>query len=191
MGDVKDNLGVMSVKDIPNKVLTIPNFFTLLRIILLPPLLWALSERAKIGNCPAVLIGAGMITSDLLDGWLARKMKQFSRIGWILDPVFDKVIVISIAVFFALSGEIPYWVVIIIVCRDLAILIFGIHLLTRGMVPRTNIFGRLSPLMWSVSFVLLVVGLKSIAWVFIIIAITMSVFSAGIYYGEYRKALER
>lgn len=69
-----------------------------------------------------------MYFSDLLDGYLARKLGQVSELGKIIDPLADKISVIVISIILLYLGKIPLWFVLIVVLRDLLILGFGIYL---------------------------------------------------------------
>lgn len=69
-----------------------------------------------------------MYFSDLLDGFLARKLNQVSEFGKIIDPLADKISVIVISVILLLQGRIPLWFVLIVVLRDLLIFSFGLYL---------------------------------------------------------------
>lgn len=177
--------------EVPMRILTVPNFLTTMRILLLPVLLWALGERDKMGYVPAIAIGSGMIISDILDGFLARKLNQYSRLGWLLDPISDKLIIGCLAIFFSIEGLLPYWVTIIIIVRDLAILSFGFVLTRSKILPKPIIWGRLCPMLWGISFSFILIGWMSIAWIVIVITLILTFFSAGIYYSEFRKVMEK
>jgi len=175
---------------ISNRVFTIPNILTFFRILLLPVLIWALEASVQIGYAYAVIVGSIMILTDLLDGIAARKLNQRSRLGMILDPISDKFIISSLAIYFAIKGSIPTWIVIIIVARDFAILIFGLIMLKHNYAPKPIIWGRLSPFLWAISFLFLVIGQEGYAWSIMVIALVLGIFSAGAYYANYRKVME-
>ncbi len=69
-----------------------------------------------------------MYFSDLLDGYLARKLDQVSEFGKIIDPLADKISVIAIALILAYLNKIPIWFLLIVVIRDVLIFGFGIYL---------------------------------------------------------------
>jgi cardiolipin synthase (CMP-forming) len=69
-----------------------------------------------------------MYITDLLDGYLARKLNQVSELGKIIDPVADKLAVVAIAIMMFIKELIPLWFIAIVVLRDVLILVFGLIL---------------------------------------------------------------
>lgn len=173
-----------------NSVFTVPNLLTALRLALLPFLVRALAVRHTAGYESAVLIGAAMIASDILDGAIARRFGQASKLGWIMDPISDKIIVNTLVIFFVVSGELPYWVAVLLVARDGALGVFALALIKKHLTLKPNIWGRLSTLGWGLALIALTLKQRHIAWCLMLMALALSLFSAGTYYGEYRKVLE-
>jgi cardiolipin synthase len=99
-----------------DRVLTIPNGLSLLRLLLVPVFGW-LILNAHDGLALAVLALSGL--SDYLDGKLARSWRQVSRVGQLLDPAADRLYIVSALVGLALRDVIPWWLVIVLVVRDL------------------------------------------------------------------------
>ena len=190
MSKSAENYDPVWADKLPNRIFTIPNILTMSRILLLPVLIYSLHNRNEFGDVPAIVVGSVMIITDLLDGWLARLLNQYTKLGWLLDPISDKLIIGSLALFFAIEGELPYWIAIIVIGRDLAILSFGLPMVKKKILPKTNLYGRLSPFFWGLGFALLVAGLRPFAWTVMIIALVLCVFSAGMYYVEFKKAME-
>gem|GEM_PF-50513 len=96
----------------------IPNILTLLRIAASPILILLLKNdqySAALWLCAL----AGI--SDALDGYLAKTFGCETRIGAILDPIADKVLITSVVVMLALNGVLPFWLLLVIVFRDLLI----------------------------------------------------------------------
>ena len=99
----------------------LPNAITIARIIMVLPTAWLLWHRSYPAAFALMAIAGA---SDALDGWLARRYHWFSRLGAALDPVADKLLVVTMFVIFTAQGVIPLWVAAIVVGRDLVIM-FG------------------------------------------------------------------
>ncbi len=106
--------------------MTIPNILTCLRIILVPCLFWCILNGLNIWAFVVVAI-AGM--SDFLDGFLARKLKQSSRIGGLLDPFADKFFGAFALLALCLTDVIPWFLFWIFLTRDLFLVLASIVLL--------------------------------------------------------------
>lgn len=105
--------------------MNIPNMLTLCRILLIPLLVIFLIE----GNRDAafwVFIAAGI--TDALDGFLARVLRQKTDFGALLDPIADKMLLITSFVTLSVLGVIPKWLTVIVVSRDI-IIVLGIGVL--------------------------------------------------------------
>ena len=100
-----------------DRVLTVPNLLSLLRLLLVPVFAWAIITRRD-GLAFAVLAVSGI--TDYLDGALARRWGQVSRVGQLLDPVADRLYILSTLVGLGLREIVPWWVVgLIVPLRDL------------------------------------------------------------------------
>ena len=110
----------------------IPNIISVLRLFLVLPIALELQNEAWL-NAFVLIFIAGV--SDALDGFLARAFKWQSKLGSILDPLADKLLLIVIFVSLAYKGVIPNWLAILIVVRDFVILLGAItyHYLTREL----------------------------------------------------------
>ncbi|NWG30155.1 MAG: CDP-alcohol phosphatidyltransferase family protein [Rhodocyclaceae bacterium] len=101
-----------------DRILTIPNLITLARLGLLPLLLWMLAvRRYELAFWLFVAASVG----DGLDGWLARRLDQRSRLGAVLDPIADKLTILGIAWILATEGLLPVWIAALMSLRDLVI----------------------------------------------------------------------
>ena len=95
--------------------LTIPNIITLLRFVLVPAVIYAM----LVGRMDWALAGFVVaVVSDGLDGFIARQFNQRSELGAYLDPMADKLLLVSVFVVLGLMGELPLWLVIAAVSRD-------------------------------------------------------------------------
>jgi cardiolipin synthase len=100
--------------------MTIPNLLTLGRIFLTPVLVWLLLD-GRYNTALAVFSVAGL--TDALDGLIARLFNQKSRFGAYIDPLADKILLVTSFVILGYIGMIPLWLVIIAVSRDIMILL--------------------------------------------------------------------
>ena len=121
----------------------IPNALTLLRIALTP---FVLIELAHGHYLAAGWIFGGAAATDILDGGLARALGGQSKLGQYLDPVADKLLLTTVYIGLVLGGAVPFWVVGVILSRDLWILLMSLYALRftdfRDLTP--NIWGKLS-----------------------------------------------
>ncbi len=99
-------------------LLTVANFITLFRIILVPVIIWSLLTGAT-ASAFALFLVAGL--SDAVDGAVARTFNQQSELGTVLDPIADKVMLVSVFIMLAYLEQIPLWLAILVVSRDLLI----------------------------------------------------------------------
>ena len=113
-----------------DRVWTLPNILSLLRLAGVPLLLWLILGPHADGLTVLVLIVAGF--TDWLDGFLARRWNQRSRLGQMLDPVADRFYILATLLGLAIREIIPWWLVVILVARDCVIALLVPILKTRG-----------------------------------------------------------
>ena len=99
--------------------MSIPNLITLARILLVPVVVWAIASNQMLF---AFLLFAAAGLSDAVDGFLAKRFGMASELGAYLDPLADKVLLVSIYVALAVSETVPATIAILIVFRDLMII---------------------------------------------------------------------
>jgi cardiolipin synthase len=118
---------------------TVPNLFTLLRVLMTPYILLELARGHYM--VAGWTFGAAAFT-DTLDGTVARRFGQESRVGQYLDPIADKLLLSSIYIGLMLGGAMPAWVVAVVFGRDLWILILS------AIALRFTKFRELRPSVW-------------------------------------------
>lgn len=99
--------------------LSIPNLITLGRILLVPIVVWAISQ-GLMWLAFVLFLAAGV--SDAVDGFLAKRFNMTTVLGAYLDPLADKALIVSIYVTLGVNGLIPRWLVILVVSRDILII---------------------------------------------------------------------
>lgn len=99
-----------------DRIVTVPNILSALRLVGVPLFLWLILVPEADGWAIVVLAFAGI--SDYLDGKIARRWNQISRVGQILDPLADRLYILATLVGLLLRGIIPWWLVAVLVGRD-------------------------------------------------------------------------
>lgn len=102
-----------------DRIVTVPNMLSLLRLIGVPLFLWLLLVQEADGWAFTLLVVSG--ATDWLDGKIARTLDQSSRLGELLDPLVDRLYVLATLVGFVIRGIIPWWVAAILIGRDLVL----------------------------------------------------------------------
>jgi cardiolipin synthase len=113
-----------------NRVWTIPNVVSIVRLAGVPLFLWLILGPEADGWALVVLMLSGV--TDYLDGFLARKLNQTSQLGAILDPVADRLYILSTVVGFAARDIIPIWLAVLLPLRDALLWVLVPFLRTRG-----------------------------------------------------------
>ena len=98
--------------------MTIPNIITLLRFLMVPAVVYALLVGEML---PAFVIFVIAGLSDGVDGFIARHFDQQSELGAYLDPVADKLLLVTVFIMLAILGYLPQWLAVLVVSRDVLI----------------------------------------------------------------------
>ncbi|MGA2592642.1 MAG: CDP-diacylglycerol--glycerol-3-phosphate 3-phosphatidyltransferase [Bryobacteraceae bacterium] len=99
--------------------LTLPNLFTLARVVLTPFILQAILNQRHVA---ALALFAAAAATDGIDGYLARRLRAATPAGAFLDPIADKLLLSGVYLALAITGSVPWWLVVVIFGRDLLIL---------------------------------------------------------------------
>jgi cardiolipin synthase len=99
--------------------LTLPNLFTLARVVLTPFILLAILNHRPV---TALALFAAAAATDGIDGYLARRLRAATPAGAYLDPIADKLLLSGVYLVLAVTGTLPWWLVAVIFGRDLLIL---------------------------------------------------------------------
>ncbi len=138
--------------------MNLPNALTLLRIFLVPILVAALLTRSEEG----VLLGAGIfglaVATDYLDGYLARRRNEVTKLGIVLDPLADKLLITAALVSLVELDAVPAWMVMIIVGREFAVTVLRSIAAGRGVAMPASGLGKLKMVLQVVAVFLLLFG---------------------------------
>lgn len=182
------------------RVLTIPNVLSVIRLILMPVFLYLLLVRHDWGPSVAILVFGGV--SDWADGKIARLVvNQSSRLGELLDPLVDRIYMVAVPVGLALAGVVPWWVVAILLGRDVALAATLPVLRGRGITALpVSYVGKAATFSLMVGFPLVLLGqwdalwsrvIGACGWGFVIWGIGMYLWSAVLYLLQVRLVVRR
>lgn len=154
-----------------DKIINIPNFLTLVRIALLPVVVWLFRKGDFTGALIAYL--AAMLT-DAVDGIIARKFNQITALGKLLDPLADKLSLLTLLTLFVLDGQIPLAVLCMMVFKEVALIVGGAVALKRGIVVYALPIGKVTTVAFVASMVVRFLGMRRAADVLLGASVVLS-----------------
>ena len=161
---------------------TLPNLLSLLRLALVPVFLYLIITGQPI---VAFLVLVVASITDWLDGYLARKLNQVTRIGALLDPAADRLYIFATLVGLAVTGSIPAWLPVVVIARDV-VLAFTIPVLASrnyGPLP-VHFFGKAGTFALLYAFPLLLLADWWVQAQFVILPIAwgFALWGVGLYW---------
>ncbi|MBS1515232.1 MAG: CDP-alcohol phosphatidyltransferase family protein [Bacteroidetes bacterium] len=171
----------------------ISNIFSIFRIILLFPLCYLLVTDNEGNRVLIIAILIGMYVTDLLDGFLARKLNQVTELGKIIDPLADKISVVTLVLILLLQSKIPLWFVLIVVLRDVLILLFGLILKGRKKITlMSNYPGKIA--VFSIGVVILIStlnlsALKNFQFYLMLLSTALIFYSSFLYFKRFNQTI--
>lgn len=117
--------------EVSSKIVTVPNILSFIRLCMIPAFLVLLFNDM---NLAATIVFAVAASTDWVDGQVARRTNSVSKLGQLLDPFVDRLLMISGVVGLLIIGRLPVWIVLVVVLRDLLMLCGGSYLISRWKV---------------------------------------------------------
>lgn len=134
----------------------LPNLLTMLRVVLIPVVLWMIAEGTPQSNFWASIVYSVCCITDFVDGYLARRMGLISVLGKFLDPLADKLLVMASLVFMCAIGHVPAWAVIVIVARELSITSLRVIAMSEGVTIAAGQGGKEKAALQMVAILMLI-----------------------------------
>jgi cardiolipin synthase len=182
-----------------DRMLTVPNALSVARLAGVPVFLWLVLVPKADGWAVGVLVFAG--ASDWLDGKIARAWHQQSRLGEMLDPAADRLYIAATLIALALRAIIPWWLLGLLIGRELVLGVALLLLRRRGYgPPQVNLVGKAATLCLLYAFPLLFLGAHTGAfatiarvagWAFAIWGTALYWWAAGLYIEQTRRLVRR
>jgi CDP-diacylglycerol--glycerol-3-phosphate 3-phosphatidyltransferase len=185
----------------------LPNLLTYGRVAMIPIVLWLLERGTKRDAIYAALVYSLAGVTDVLDGFLARKMGIVSVIGKFLDPLADKLMVMATLVWMVTLGRMPAWAVVLLLSREISITALRSIASTEGFVIAANDGGKQKTALQVVGIIFLILGypyelrlfgidlgavdMVHVGRALVYVSLVMSFTSAAEYVALFARAVER
>ena len=178
-------------------VLTVPNILSFARIATIPFLVWAVVHHGteRVG----LLAFAIVASTDWVDGYIARRTASVSDLGKLLDPVADRLLVVSLLVALVVRHAFPVWAALLIGVRDVALLVVGAVVLARrrvridvrpiGKAATAALMLGVPLVAWGNLRLWLAGAARPVGWAAFGIGIALSYTAAAMYAADLRRAL--
>ena len=163
----------------------IPNLITISRVLLLPLFIYFCFQENK--TLETIVIYLILMFSDVLDGFLSRRLNQVSNLGKLLDPLSDKIVILGIAISLVWTKGFPLAYLIVLGIRDM-ILIVGAAFIysSKHFVGQANFWGKMTTLSLSVLFFSYIWTPSIILnYIFLILSIIIFTISTFIYFKNF------
>ncbi len=183
-----------------DRILTVPNVLSFVRLAGIPLFLWLVLVPEADGWAVLVLVLSGI--TDWLDGYLARRTGQITRLGQLLDPVADRLYVVATLVGLWWRGIVPLWLVVVLLGRDLVLAIVMGVLTRRGVTGLpVHFLGKAATFNLLIAFPLLLLGdgttitdtwadlAKVLGWAFALWGTALYLWAAVLYLEQARRVL--
>ena len=173
-------------------MVNIPTIITFSRIVIILPFVLVAPKHPFLG---ALLFSVAALT-DLLDGYLARRSKQVTKLGILLDPIADKLLVISALIVLVDIELVPAWIAIVIIAREFVVTGLRVVALTKDVVIPAEMGGKIKVTAQIASIIVLLVDktfvfadLYSVGVFLLWIAMILGVISGVQYFNLFWKRL--
>ena len=154
-----------------DRIITIPNLLTMLRIALLPFVASRFLKGDKFGALGFYLLAT---LTDAVDGILARRLNQITALGKLLDPLADKLSLIMLLWLFVAEGAIPLWVLFVELLREAVLIVGAAVALKRGIVVSALPIGKVTTVCFVLSIVARFVNFVRVADVLLYASVALS-----------------
>ncbi|OBI51925.1 CDP-diacylglycerol--glycerol-3-phosphate 3-phosphatidyltransferase [Mycobacterium kyorinense] len=163
-----------------DRVLTVPNALSAIRLALLPVFVYLLLATHADAWAVAILMFTG--GSDWADGKIARLLDQSSKLGELLDPAVDRLYMVTVPIAFGLRGLVPWWIIAVLLARDVLLALELPLLRTRGFTALPVLYvGKAATFALMSAFPLILLGQWDALWSRVVLACGWAFLIWGLY----------
>lgn len=169
--------------------MNLPNSLTIFRLLLIPVFILVFFSGIHNSLIISLIIFFIAGCSDVLDGYIARKYNLITKIGTVLDPLADKLMLITVLTCLLIKGFIPSFVVIVITIKEVFMILSGILLYKKGTVIPSNRFGKVSTVLFYISLFIFIFN-RTVGTYLLYISVLSALIALINYFVVYHKNKE-
>jgi CDP-diacylglycerol--glycerol-3-phosphate 3-phosphatidyltransferase len=166
------------------KILNLPNKLSLFRIFLVPLLVVVIIT--KYSSLLATVIFVLAISTDWLDGYIARTTNQITTLGKLLDPIADKLLICAAFISLVETGRVPAWMVVIIVGRELAVTGLRAVAATQTEVIAASQLGKYKTALQAITVILLILHIVPWEMISLWLTLILTIVSGADYFIKFK-----
>ena len=178
------------------QILSLPNGVTILRIVAIPIILVLLFYMGRGYQLLTALLFFGAAVTDTIDGYLARRRGMVTTLGIFLDPLADKLLIVTTLIALIPAREIPVWMVIVIVGREIAVTGLRGIAVSQGIIISASALGKYKTVFESASIFFLILNgsysflnFRPVGMFFLWVALGIAIVSGVDYFRKYLKSI--
>jgi CDP-diacylglycerol--glycerol-3-phosphate 3-phosphatidyltransferase len=178
------------------QIMSLPNGVTVIRILAIPVILLLLFTTGRTFQIITAIVFLLVALTDMLDGYFARRRKMVTTLGKFLDPLADKLLIVTALIALISARGVPLWMVIVIVGREIAVTGLRGIAMSEGIVVSSSMIGKYKTAFEMTSIFFLILDGKYLSIDFHLVGITLlwvalllAIFSAVDYFKKFLKAV--
>ncbi len=178
------------------QIMNLPNGLTIIRVVAIPVILALLFSTGPVYQIITAVLFLLVSITDTLDGYLARRLGLVTTLGKFLDPLADKLLVVTTLIALIPSRDVPFWIVIVIVGREIAVTGLRGIAVSQGTVISASIWGKYKTVFEVAAITLLILGgnhlsinIHLMGMILLWIALLLAVFSGIDYFNKFLKTI--
>ncbi|MGE5631685.1 MAG: CDP-alcohol phosphatidyltransferase family protein [Caulobacteraceae bacterium] len=165
--------------------MNIPNVLTIIRFLLIPAFVYYFFSPMKNGVKISIIIFVAAGLTDILDGFIARRFNLITRLGIVLDPLADKLMLLTVLISITLKNQIPVWVIVIVAAKETLMILGALTLFNdHDIVVPANRFGKLSTIVFYVAVLAITFELPY-SEIFLDAFIVVTIAALVVYFNNY------
>lgn len=177
-------------------MLNLPNILSIIRILLVPPLVVVLLTKVPDKEWWGLGLFLLAALMDFLDGYLARRRKQVTRLGTLLDPAADKILMSAAFISLVELGLAPAWMVVVIIAREFAVSSLRAFASAEGLIIAAGVSGKIKTIVQIIAVALLIIynqlgEFRHLAPISLWVALAITIYSGIEYFVRFGRLILR